>query len=127
THFADVAHSSFVQPLRDFFYEGGKTFLQGRALASRRYGRVFGELRAVLGCTPLYFIPGNMDYPQLTELFASACPSIHCLNGTQLEVDGLQIAGAGGIPSACQPFGKVTRISPYELSTEAYTAQLKKV
>lgn len=124
--FSDVADSPLVGPLREIFTPGGRTLQQGRALASRRYGRVFGEMRAALNGRSLYFVPGNMDYPGLAQLFAAASPHIHDLDERVAEVDGFFLGGAGGIPSTAQPFGAITPISPYEMTPAAYAAHLEK-
>ncbi|HET6344089.1 MAG TPA: hypothetical protein VFH51_04110 [Myxococcota bacterium] len=127
THFADLAHSRFVRPLHDLFDAGGDTYEAGLAAAGRRYARVFGELRAALGGRTFYFIPGNMDYPQLTSLYAAASPNLVQLDGDIVSLGDLRLGGVGGIPRTAQPFHAVAQVSPYELSEAAYERRLHAV
>lgn len=46
---------------------------------------------------PVLAIPGNADPPDAVSLFARRAKSVH---GTAVAVDGVSVAGAGGIPEA---------------------------
>lgn len=126
-HFNDIQNSTLIAPLHEFFDPDGRTYCQALALASRRYARVFGEMSRALRGRMLYYIPGNMDYPRLGALFASSCPNIQQLDGEIMDIQGVRVAGVGGIPHSCQPFHEVAPISPYEVTDLAFERSLKAV
>jgi Icc-related predicted phosphoesterase len=126
-HFTDVEHSPLVGPLREVFQLDGRNYTEALAIASRRYARVFSSLREALGSRIVYFIPGNMDYPEVSALFSNACPGAFQLDGDMITVDGVRLAGIGGIPHSAQPFGHVTAISPYEMTDEDFERRLASV
>lgn len=127
SHFANLPSSRFVAPLREMFAPEGRNFARAKALAGRRYAGVFAGMGHAVGDSELYFIPGNMDYPQLSTLFAAPCPSIYQLDGDMVTTGGVRLAGVGGIPHSAQPFRDMVPISPYEMSEAEYSRRLADV
>lgn len=123
-YFRDVHKSPLIPQLREIFLPQGATYTQAMALASHRYTHIFAALSQASGNNELYYIPGNMDYPELSALFSAAYPNVFQLDGEIVDVGGVRLAGVGGIPSSAQPFGRVTPISPYEMTEEAYERRL---
>ena len=123
-HFKHPQASRFVQPLRDFFAATGPTSERALRIATERYAKVFTGLQHAVSDHALYFIPGNMDYPRLSERFASAIPTIYQVDSEVVPVGGVKLAGVGGIPHSAQPFHDVVAISPYEMTDAEYARRL---
>lgn len=125
--FHNVHKTPLLQPLREMFSQGGRTFALAKSIARQRYANVFGSLRRAMGNNPLYFIPGNMDYPRLCEGFAALAPNLHTIDGRLINIDGLWLAGLGGIPESAHPFHDIVHISPNELSDYEYERRLRRL
>ncbi len=127
SHFADVAASRFIQPLRDMFSPKGPTRRVAEHIAAARYEQVFEHLQRALGSRQLFITPGNMDYPAMVALHARRYPNMHCLDGACVTIEGMRIGGVGGILRTSQPFYPIADVSPYERSDEDYAAALAAV
>lgn len=122
--FASVEQSGLLAPLKEFFSTTSAAYQRARAIARERYQTMFTAWQEALGAHHLYFIPGNMDYPDLAWELTHALPTIHFLDGDIVTVEDCQFAGLGGIPNTIHPFRYVAAISPYELPETQYSQRL---
>ena len=125
TGFKNPADSSFVPYLKQLFYPTGDFYEKGKQVAYHRYVKLFSEFQKVLGHHQFFYIPGNMDYPQLAAQAAQGIGQIMQLDWEVMVKDGVKIAGLGGIPHSAHPFKGVADISPYELADEEYGRRLQ--
>lgn len=124
TGFSAADDSWLVEPLRDMLLPGGQSARRALAIADARYVRLFAEITAALAGRRFHFIDGNMDYPALSCVRASASPSLVSISDRVVDVGGLSIAGLGGIPNTAHPFAGVVEISPNEMSEAEYERRL---
>ena len=124
TRFAAPDQSRFIAPLRDMFLPTGPNVAKTRALARARYQRLFATLDGAMGNQRLYFIPGNMDYPRLADEAARQSRNLEMLDDDIVDLDGVRLAGLGGVPNTVHPFRGVVEISPYEMTEAEYGRRL---
>jgi len=127
TGFTAAAESWLCEPLRDMFLPGGASARRALAMADARYARLFAAADAALAGRPLYFIDGNMDYPAITRERAALRRSLVPISDEVLDLGGLTLAGASGIPNTAHPFRGVVEISPNEMSEAEYERRLARL
>lgn len=126
--FKNVAQSSFIGPLKEMFMPTGKNFKRTQDIMSERYTRLFNEWSKILDRHPqnkIFFIPGNMDEPQLAQRLLSPSGQIVQWDTQVNTLDGVRMAGVGGIPNSGHPFRGIVEISPYEMPSEEYQRRLQ--
>jgi hypothetical protein len=125
TGFTAADDSWLVEPLRDMFLPEGRIARRALALADARYARIFAGIAGALAGRSFYFIDGNMDYPALSRERAAVAPGLVPIAETVVTVDGITLAGLGGIPNTAHPYRGVVEISPNEMSEEEYERRLE--
>jgi hypothetical protein len=125
TGFAAADDSWLVEPLRDMFLPGGACSRRALRIADARYARLFARIDEALEGARLHFIDGNMDYPELTRARAAASRSLSALDEGIATLEGIKVAGLGGIPNTAHPFRGVVEISPNEMSEAEYARRLR--
>jgi hypothetical protein len=127
TGFAAADGSWLIEPLRDMFLPGGPCARRALALADARYARLFATLAAALNGRTFHFIDGNMDYPNLSRTRAAAFPALVPIGDAVIDLNGLTLAGVGGIPNTAHPFRGVVEISPNEMTECEYERRLSRL
>ncbi|MGI9279418.1 MAG: metallophosphoesterase family protein [Endozoicomonas sp.] len=127
SRFRDVQNSKLTPLLKQMFQPMGDFSNEAKQIARQRYSSLFTELEESLGEQNLWFIPGNMDYPDLAEGHTFNSTRLIQLDQSWFEADGLKVSGLGGIPNTAHPFRNVTEISPYEMCETEYLHRLNKM
>ena len=122
--FGFLKQSPFTTALQEMFFPMGEYHQKAQAMAMRRYEKMFSHFEAMLEQNSMYFVPGDMDYPLLTECVTRRSSCFHSLDSRVITLDGTKFAGIGGTPNNLKPVRGMIDLTPNEMVPDEFTRRL---
>ena len=124
SRFRKLKASPFDAPLRECFLPTGECYEKAHLLAQRRYERFFSRIDSLLEEHELYFVSGDMDYPNWAECITRMSSKIHALDSKVITKEGLRIAGLGGVPDTVPAIHDVIDLVPNAMANAEFKRRL---